>query len=516
MPLPSDRLREYNAVRTCVDKGSICHAPESSMYFGRDGLVSACCYSRNAALGRYPDNSVEEIWNSAQAVSMRAAMRRNELPDGCELCADQLAAGNVAGFHARQFDQNARSLRSSGLMSRLQSFLNPSTNKHYPVQLEFELSNKCNLECAMCSGFFSSSIRANREHLPALPQIYDAAFVEQLTPFIPHLKRAKFLGGEPFLIDIYYEIWDQLIELNPRCEVSITTNGTVYTEKVKRVLEKLNCGIIVSLDSIVKPTYESIRQNATFERTMANFKVFCDFNRKNDMGLSIAVCPMVSNALEIPGLVDFATESGVRVYFNTVVFPQAHSLRGLPADRKREILALYRAGTGKSNGRVAEWNRNALEDLCRQIEFWLKEEDIEIPEMDPLQTRCANLLTGDSISTPLRNLLIDVVYTRSHIEASDLVQLTEVGPVEELKAYFKALWELGALLEAEGLLPGTRFDREQELLFLEHLHREVEPAQARRIYDEARPFSKMMLRFVGTMSAAQLTELVQSHVAAVP
>jgi hypothetical protein len=41
-----------------------------------------------------------------------------------------------------------------------------------------------------------------------------------------------FLGGEPFLI-----------ELNPDCNVSITTNGTVFTEKVKRVLQKLNCQI---------------------------------------------------------------------------------------------------------------------------------------------------------------------------------------------------------------------------------------------------------------------------------
>ena len=39
MPVPAEILRTYNAQRTCSDKGTLCHAPESSMYFGRDGAV---------------------------------------------------------------------------------------------------------------------------------------------------------------------------------------------------------------------------------------------------------------------------------------------------------------------------------------------------------------------------------------------------------------------------------------------------------------------------------------------
>ena len=35
----------------------------------------------------------------------------------------------------------------------------------YPSVLEFELINTCNLECVMCTGEYSSLIRAKREKL---------------------------------------------------------------------------------------------------------------------------------------------------------------------------------------------------------------------------------------------------------------------------------------------------------------------------------------------------------------
>ena len=136
---------------------------------------------------------------------MRDAVRRNELPGGCDLCAAELYARNFKNLLARQFDENVRPPAPAGLLSRVSSLWKTKQETQYPLRMDFELSNKCNLECAMCSGYFSSTIRANREQLPPLPMVYDQAFVEQLLPFLPHLTNAKFLGGEPFLVDIYYE-----------------------------------------------------------------------------------------------------------------------------------------------------------------------------------------------------------------------------------------------------------------------------------------------------------------------
>jgi MoaA/NifB/PqqE/SkfB family radical SAM enzyme len=493
-----DILNDYNGSRRCVDKGSICHAAESSMYFGRDGYVSACCYSRSSPLGRYPEQSIEEIWSGVQAKSMRATLRRNEFPGGCELCADQFYARNFSGFLAQQFDSNARPLRAWGLMSR---------SRRLPVRFEFELSNKCNLECAMCSGFFSSSIRANREGLPPLPQMYDQAFVDQLVPFLPHLTNAKFLGGEPFLVDLYYDIWEHLIETNPKCVVSITTNGTVYTKKVRRVMEKLNCEVIVSLDSVTKTTYESIRRNASLARTLRNLQAFSAINRQKGKSLTLAICPMTSNYREIPGLVEFANERGMRIFFNTVVFPAAQSINALPAAVQREILDFYRESNPSPHTEIESANCKALEGLCRQIEFWMKEEP---PSARPqLERICAELLAIGTESSAVACVLSDLagctVRAAGHIEEAD--------PVHELKGYYRAIWSVGGMLQSSGMLKNLRFAQDDLQAFLLYLDNRLGPEQARRLRLESRRFSSQMLSYCGTLPAERLIELVESHLA---
>ena len=510
MGVPAEILKEYNAKRTCADKGTICHAPESSMYFGRDGAVSACCYSRTGALGCYPEQSIDEIWKGAVAESMRASLRRNELPGACDLCADQLNAGNFHGLLARQFDQQS----PVTFTSQVKSFLHLSVKaKRYPVGLEFELSNKCNLECIMCSGFFSSSIRAHREKLPALRESYDSKFVEQLLPYLVHLKHAKFLGGEPFMIDIYYEIWDRLIELNPSCKISITTNGTVYTHKVKRVLEKLNCEIVVSIDSVVKATYESIRRNATMERTLANFEAFADYNRCKKQSLSMAVCAMTSNAEELPGLVEFASRRGVRVFFNTVVYPASHSIKTLQADRQREIVGRIRRGRREPWNAVDKWNLDALEDFCRQIEFWIEEQEPKTGVMTPFLKRCAELRASGSLPGKCDVVLNDLMNDVRDREDEPLARSEGASPVAKLMEYFRALWYLGSLLEREGMLPGTHFDPEQERLLLARVSEKIGPAHAQKIYIEARRFPKILLELIGTTHASKLGDMLDTHVA---
>jgi len=493
-------VQEYNVSRQCVDKGSICHAPESSMYFGRDGMVSACCYSRSGLWGSYPVNSIAEIWTSAQANSMRQAMRRNELPFGCSLCADQFLARNFDGLLARQFDQNAR---LPGIA-------------RYPVRLEFELSNKCNLECTMCSGFYSSSIRANRENLPPLPQLYDKEFVQQLVPFLPHLTHAKFLGGEPFLVDIYYDIWEKLIELNPVCKVSITTNGTVFTDKVKRVLEKLNCEIIVSLDSVNQATYESIRRNASLERTLNNLEIFSEINRLKGKRLTIATCPIVSNWREMPELVSFANRRGMRIFLNTVVFPAVHSLKTLPVATQREVLEVYRAYRPELRSEIEYINREALESFCRQIDFWIAESTLGPSEegpRSPLEKRYIGLLASHETSASARCFLSDLLGGTGRPEGPAASETAE-DPVRELRGYFQAIWEVGATLQSEGLLERLNFDNNELVSFLQLVEGRVSPDEAGRILYEVRRFSGQMLQFAGSVTGLRMFEMLEQHLSA--
>jgi MoaA/NifB/PqqE/SkfB family radical SAM enzyme len=234
----------------------------------------------------------------------------------------------------------------------------------------------------MCSGFFSSSIRANRENKPPLPQIYDDRFVEQLKPFIPHLKVAKFFGGEPFLIDIYYDIWELFIASNPKCEIIITTNGTVFTNKVQRMLENLNFQAVISLDSVNKPTYENIRRNATMERTLEHVEKYRTILQERGKTVVMAVCPMVMNWREIPDLIAFANERGMPIFFNTVTFPESASLKYLPVAEQRRVAEFFRQSINKNpHGKIETANSRALTDLSHQVEMWCTESNANASEL---------------------------------------------------------------------------------------------------------------------------------------
>jgi MoaA/NifB/PqqE/SkfB family radical SAM enzyme len=379
-PVAAEIKAAFNAQRSCRDKSLLCHAPTSSLYFGRDGSISACCYSRDSAFGRFPEDSIAATWHGAGLRAMRAQLQRDILPSGCGKCADQFRARNFRGLMAANFDAcapspTARSRIDALFGARVGALVGakPHAPWTYPVQMEFELSNRCNLECAMCTGSFSSLIRANRERLPPLADVYDARFVEQLREFVPHLKRAKFLGGEPFLIDIYYAIWDLFIAFNPDCLVSITTNATAFSPKVQRVLDGLNFWIVVSLDSLDAGIYASIRQHARLDRTLANFERILAASRERGKSVSIAICPMANNWRGLPDLVSFANDRELSVYFNTVTYPAGLTLRDMPADEQEAALAFLRASVPPRPSGVAVANYAALRDVCQQLEMWMLE-----------------------------------------------------------------------------------------------------------------------------------------------
>jgi len=472
------------------------------MYFARDGSVMACCYSRNVPIGRYPEQSIDEIWRGARASSMRAALRRNELPAGCELCYPQIISRNYSGLLARGFDSQAAPPDPSDN----QELIRLGVAREYPKRLEFELSNTCNLECAMCNGQFSSTIRMNREKLPPLPQVYDSAFLEQLLPFLTNVKSVSFIGGEPFLIDIYYQIWDLLMDVNPNCHISITTNGTVYTSRVKRVLENLNCQINISLDSITKGTYESIRVNGKLERTLANLEEFTRVNRKNNKPLTISVCPMISNAREMPKLVSFANERGIKVFFNTVVFPLEQSIRSLPHVEQRELAQLYRTELSEPSNDIEKSNRAALLDVAHQIEYWADQFQTEYDERQRFKAICDSFLDAGARNRALPIMASDLNGTLPCSMADVAAQHVD-DPIETLVDYYGAMWNVGSVALSQGLLANVVYEPATLQALLAYLRPKLTDDIALTILREIRVSLLSTMVHVGTFSIETLIDL---------
>jgi MoaA/NifB/PqqE/SkfB family radical SAM enzyme len=347
-------LEQYNKTRPLGPQELLCHAPFKSIYFGHHGKAIACCYNRTYILGEYPKRSIKEIWFGAEADTLRQYIKHNNLTNGCMGCHGQLIAGNFDAVKTKQYDELAFNANA------------------YPSVMEFELSNVCNLECVMCSGFFSSLIRRKRENLPEIPMYYDAAFIDQLEEFIPYLQEVKFYGGEPFLIDYYYNIWDRIIAINPKVRISIQTNATTYNKRVEGILEKANVHINISLDSLQKETYESIRVNAKFERVMENIRAFHAYCKERNTFFGISACMMRNNWQEAPDFINFCNNMNVPVYFHTVFHPKDLALVSLPADELENIASVLSAHDFSDKTPVQKKNKRHYEDLINQINGWVR------------------------------------------------------------------------------------------------------------------------------------------------
>jgi len=373
-------IRKYNAIRPEAARGKLCHAPSVNLNFEQNGNVTACCFNRTDVLGRYPQQTLKEIWESKEAQRLREQIEEGSLGGGCKLCGILLESGNYQGTKAVHYDEFAT---PKDTKKRVLNWFRPSSGKKMPRVFEFEISNTCNLQCEMCNGYFSSTIRKQREKLPPIANPYDDAFVDQAAEFMPYLTDLKFLGGEPFLIDIYYQIWERVIAVNPNIRIHVTTNGTVFNNRVKEIMSKLRMGLVVSIDSIDPKEFESIRLGASLQKVLENFSHFKKMTEERNTYLTIAACAMSNNWKGIPNLVRFANEQQIPVHFNVVWNPGHLSIRYMNYTELEKVLDYFDRQNLPESGHIEQRNRSAFMELVNTVRHWKNERsELGLEEMD--------------------------------------------------------------------------------------------------------------------------------------
>jgi len=320
--LTREEIEAYNNKRKEFDQGreintiSPCVAPYNNMYFTTEGHVAPCWLLVGKLEKWSPSRSIKDIWFGEKFTEYRNNLKEGLFNSECRVCKQKIEA-----------DTWPLAMAYDGF-----------TVKEYPTLLELELSNQCNLECIMCEGRLSSGIRKNRDNLPPMPMVYDDSFIEQLKEFIPHLEELRFNGGEPFAQKIVYDICMLVAELNPTLRINIATNGTVYNKQVRAILDKCNIHLNISIDSLDKDNYESIRINGDFDELMENFQTFKNYCHDNNRGLSVMVNPMNNNWWEMPNFVKFTIENKVHLWYNTIHHPEHLSIWKLPSSDISVIL----------------------------------------------------------------------------------------------------------------------------------------------------------------------------------
>lgn len=346
-------IRDYNKLRPVRMRKIFCNAPFTSIRFHRNGGIHACCHQSDFLFLK--NKTVSEVWFGDDMKQIRRQMRKFDIPASCNFCSSSFYSQKFANINALEFDN-----------------LIPDKDG-YPVLLDFSIDNNCNLACVMCDSSLSSVIRRNK-NIPDnnSEAIYNSDFVKQLDIFIPHLQIALFTGGEPFLINIYYEIWEQILKINPNVRISIITNGTVFNHKIKSLLNRGKFNITVSLDSLDSNVYSQIRKGADFEKTMLNIREFASYCVAAGTEFTITTCPMQINWKEIPAIIEMCNSQNWNFSYNTVLKPWDMALWSLPAYELKLVIETYRTFLSENDSNVElSSNINKLNSLISLLEHWL-------------------------------------------------------------------------------------------------------------------------------------------------
>ena len=143
-------------IKQVTDKygDSFCSAPFTSFHTGPDGRVSFCCKSR-MSIGNEKDKSLEEIYNSPQAKSIRKTFLNNKRPKQCIDCWTIEDASNDISNN-RYFEIE----KSFDVIDEIIKNTQPDGTllKQNPTWLDLLWTNKCNFACLGCSPDLSSTI----------------------------------------------------------------------------------------------------------------------------------------------------------------------------------------------------------------------------------------------------------------------------------------------------------------------------------------------------------------------
>lgn len=221
----------------------------------------------------------------------------------------------------------------------------------------------------MCNSRLSSSIVA-REGLSAAAGLDLEELYRQLQPFLPHLEEMICTGGEPFLSRFYFKLWKKLIEVNPKCKITLNTNATHVPDKAKLLMEKGRFDFNISLETVVKETYEKIRVNAVYEKMMENFIYLRDYTRRHQTSLSVPVCPLVLNYREISGLVEFCNVQGAYMVYVHVFNACDVALNAASTEVLRDALAFYKTISLPQTSNVERHNAERFEAFVKDVAQW--------------------------------------------------------------------------------------------------------------------------------------------------
>lgn len=335
----------------------LCSLPWTGFSNDPDGKVRPCCIYK----GHITDDTgkayylqttaVKEIFSSKYMQDLRQQFRNGEKPAGCETCIKD---------------------EVNGVYSKRQSYSN--YKKDYaaepglPVEYQMILSNACNLKCRSCTPSHSNSWQAEHKILfgntgYSMPHGQSghqkSALWEQRKEWMSNLERLEIVGGEPFYIKQWQDLWRELVELgySKKIDMDMSTNCTIYGGDILRTLipNFKRVGIGLSIDGL-GDVYNYLRHPGDWKEVEQNIIKYKQLSEEfpNNLGFSYSHTIGWINAWYLPEFHSWVSKTtpNFKIWNNIIHWPRHMSIVMLPKSAKEKIEAKWRAvnwGEYKSN-----------------------------------------------------------------------------------------------------------------------------------------------------------------------
>ncbi len=169
----------------------------------------------------------------------------------------------------------------------------------FPKFIGITLTNRCNYKCFFC----------NRESNDKYDTIKLQKFY-QLKPLIHNAEIINLTGwGEPLSYKYINEVLEFINENNNHQCISLTTNGSVLTEKIAEKLSKNLNQIIISINAASKETYERDMKHGHWEKVINNVRNARKYIPRDKM--HFVFVGHLKNIHEFPEFIKMASELDV-------------------------------------------------------------------------------------------------------------------------------------------------------------------------------------------------------------
>jgi pyruvate-formate lyase-activating enzyme len=335
-----------------------CPLPWNHFSADANGSMRVCCNS--TADGRLKNNNGELIqltnienilnfYNIDHLKNIRKNMIDGKRTQDCDYC---YAVEDNGGVSVRQWFVNRWPMESVISNTDLSTGAVNDVNINY---LDLSWSNKCNLQCKMCTPNASNQLIEefkfidndqwsnaidfkDRWNYDNIKFVLDKTITDKLTQIL-------VTGGEPLINNDFYSFCQMLINtgISKQIEMSIHTNLTVTPQKWFDIWRHFrSITIKISIDA-VEEVYEYIRHPGKWNIVKQNIKDTIEFSKNNNnIGIEFHTVLSIFNTERFTDLLDYIAlldgNNIIRVpHINYIHIPNYASPSNLPTEYKTKI-----------------------------------------------------------------------------------------------------------------------------------------------------------------------------------